>query len=88
MASIVSKYITDSLEETMKSYTSTEEYQNEQAEINKKIDALRSTLPESRRAAFLDLLSQIDDSNGKMVEKAYQVAFAQGICFRDETLCK
>ena len=86
MASIVSKYITDSLEETMKSYTSTEEYQNEQAEINKKIDAIRSSLPEAQKVDLNDLLNMIDNANGKMVEKAYQIGVAQGVCFRDETI--
>ena len=86
MLSIVSKYITDSMEESMKVYTDTEEYTRPRHEINLKIAAFRSTLSEAQLNDFLDVLSLIDDANGIMVEKAYSIAFAQGICFREETI--
>lgn len=86
MASVVSKYITDSLDEAMEPFTDTEEYQTARAEINNMIDALRSSLPEAQKVDLNDLLNKIDNANGKMVEKAYQIGVAQGVCFRDETI--
>ena len=86
MESTISRYIIDSMDEAMKSYTDTDEYTHPRHLINEKIASFRSTLSEEQQREFLDILNAIDNTNGKYVERAYSIGFVQGICFRKETV--
>lgn len=88
MLSIVTDYIADSMAETMNSYTETEEHKSRLHEINEKKAALHSSLPEPQKQALHDLLEMISNADAIMAEQAYKIGFAQGVCFRDETIIK
>ena len=86
MLSIVSSYIVDSMDETMKVYYQSEEYLNRQEAINSKLSAFRATLSESNRIELNALIEMISADHTETVMKAYKTAFAQGVCFRDEEI--
>ena len=86
MLSIVSSYIVDSMDETMKVYYQSEEYLNRQEAINSKLSAFRATLSESNRIELNALIEMISADHTETVMKAYKTAFAQGVCFRDEKI--
>ena len=79
MLSIVSSYIVDSMDETMKVYYQSEEYLNRQEAINSKLSAFRATLSESNRIELNALIEMISADHTETVMKAYKTAFAQGV---------
>lgn len=88
MLSIVSSYIVDSMDETMKVYYQSEEYLNRQEAINSKLSAFRAALPEAHRVELNMLIEMISADHTETVMKAYWLRFAQGVCFRDEEIIK
>lgn len=85
---MLADYISDSMEETMQPYTSSDNFLQSRKEINERISALRSTIPEPQQCELNKLLNMIDNANAEYVAKAYTTGVVYGIRLRDEVIAK
>ena len=84
MDSLVSGYITDYMDEVMRSYLCSDEHTSDNAAITKKEHELYSRLPEELKDEFLEYVNLVSNVNGKVTRAAYHAAFAEGVAFRKE----
>ena len=88
MLSIVSDYIVDSMDETMQSYYRSEVFVNRQNAINERMIAFRNKLSDDHKSELNELMDMISNADSETTKEAYKIAFAQGLCFREETIVK
>ena len=84
--SLLEAYISDSIDEAMEPYTSSQEYLESKKAVNDRITAFRNSLPDQQKEEFNQLLNMIDNANGEFCAKAYTYGAVRGIELRQEVL--
>ena len=84
MNSLVSGYITDSMDEVMRNYLNSEEHTLDHALLTQKEHELLSKLPVEIKGEYLDYLNLASDVYGRVNRATYHAAFAEGVAFSKE----
>ena len=89
---MIADYISDSIDEALKTYYKSDEYLQPRRIINEKVAAIRSALPEPMRREMNDMLNMMDNAsaelNAESVEKAYNIGVIDGIRLRDMVISR
>ena len=79
-------YIADSMEETMRSFTESEEYMAPRAAINKMIAEVRAELNPEMQKSFNTLMDMMNNAHADFAAKAYTYGVVNGIALREQVM--
>lgn len=80
--------IKDSFDDAVSAYVSSEEYREQQKQINTMFLEIRDSLPEEKRGLFNDLMDAIGNCNGGLASEAYVCGVVEGIALRKTMIFK
>lgn len=78
--------IMDSIDDAMRNYIESEEYQKQRAEITNMIFEFRSSLSPENQNILNKLIDAINTSDSLFASKAYVAGVVNGIALRQKTL--
>lgn len=74
--------IKDSFDDAVSAYISSEEYQEQQKQINTMFLKIRNSLSEEQRGLFNELMDAIGNCNSGLASEAYVCGVVEGIALR------
>ena len=78
--------IRNSMDNSMRTYLLSEDYQRQTDEIERLTDELKAILNPEQKRMFMILIDTISDCDARFASEAYTKGVAEGIAFRDKFL--